>query len=82
MSLRNLKNLKDHNRQEHKKELAKLFLSNWNRAVKLWNNGDLFSRAWINEDMQHRHQKEYARICCAWLIPNRFAEPHVVASGG
>lgn len=62
------------------REWAKLFLSNWNRAVELWDGGDLFSKQngiyWPDQILG---QQEYAHIC-AWMIPNRFAEPHMEAS--
>lgn len=66
------------------KEWAKLFLEKWNRAVKLWDKGHLFGDVWslkpyIQE--QIREQREYANICCTWLIPNGFVEPHCVAEG-
>jgi hypothetical protein len=58
------------------REWAKLLLANWDRAVRLWDGGDLFSPVGNQND-----QMSYARICCEWLIPNRFQEPHVVAAG-
>lgn len=66
------------------KEWAKLFLAEWNRAVELWHNGYLFDTQntgyyWPD---QIYGQKEYANICCTWIIPNGMAEPHVVAEGG
>lgn len=58
---------------------AKLFLKQWNRAVKLWNKGELF--AGVVHSGKSINQKEYAKICCTWLIPNGFVEPHCVAEG-
>lgn len=63
------------------KEWSKLFLSNWNRAVEMWNEGYIFSEEAREANSQYTIfiQQEYARICCAWLIPNEFQEPHVEA---
>lgn len=60
------------------REWARMFLENWNRAVKLWDDGRLFScrTPWSAVD-----QKEYARICVSWLTPNNFNEPHMTAEG-
>lgn len=61
------------------KEWAKLFLVNWNRTVEVWNDGELFSeKEWPSKSTS---QKYYAKICCTWLIPNGFEEPHQVAEG-
>lgn len=80
--------------QNVSKEWAKLFLEQWNRAVELWNNGILFrpvnhmhARAIEIAKIegyppdQTEEQFLYARICCAWLIPNGFVEPHCAAEG-
>lgn len=68
------------------KEWAKQFLSNWNRAVALWDDGHMFKKHYKEsdeyKDYQLRDQQEYARICCSWIIPNGFQEPHAVAEGG
>lgn len=64
---------------------AKLFLANWNRAVELWDGGALFY-SWKQGggywEYQIKEQQEYARLCCTWMLPNGFQEPHVVAEGG
>lgn len=54
-------------------------VSNWNRAVELWNGGELFDPEYeshYRQRMKIIDQQECALICCAWLIPNRFQEPH------
>lgn len=64
------------------KEWAKLFLENWNRAVELWDGGALFY-SWKQGggywEYQIKEQQEYARLCCTWMLPNGFQEPHVLA---
>lgn len=62
------------------KEWAKLFLTNWNRAVSVWNNGELFTdKEWPSKSVS---QQYYARLCCTWMLPNGMVEPHCVAEGG
>lgn len=63
------------------KEWAKLLLKNWNKAVILWNDGQLFSDIKQRKEYRETRQQEYARICCSWIIPNGMAEPHCVAEG-
>lgn len=65
----------------YSKERAQSFLEQWNRAVKLWNDGELFSRWHPDNYPISDSQSEYASICCTWLIPNGFVEPHCVAQG-
>lgn len=70
------------------REWAKLFLENWNRAVELWNEGKIFVPEFhsgvsgMYSDRQLGAHQEYARLCCTWMLPNGFQEPHVVAEGG
>lgn len=69
--------------QNVSKEWAKLFLSNWNNTVKLWNGGELFApnaKGKYTENQMSR-QLGYASICCSWLIPHGMKEPHCVAEG-
>lgn len=62
------------------KEWARLFLYNWNKTVRMWNGGELFTG--IEGAGKSINQQEYARLCCTWMLPNGFKEPHVVAEGG
>lgn len=65
--------------QNVSKEWAKLFLRKWNDAVAVWNDGELFGgKIWPSKPDSQRY---YASICCSWLIPNGFEEPHQVAQG-
>ncbi len=72
--------------QNFSKEWARPFLVEWNRTVKLWEGGKLFAPKEWHEDpylsSKDVDQRRYAEICCTWLIPNGFVEPHVVAQGG
>lgn len=62
---------------------AKLFLENWNRAVKLCNSWDLFMpeySQWRGRALKLESQQEYARICQSWLAPNGCVDPHIEAN--
>jgi hypothetical protein len=64
------------------KKWTELFLENWNETVKLWDKGQLFTDVWYTQEYKERQikeQQEYARLCCAWIIPNGMVEPHCVA---
>ena len=54
----------------------KLLLTQWNRAVRLWDNGDLFSGVG-----NPQNQGIYSIICTSYLIPEGWQEPHCVAEG-
>lgn len=67
------------------REWAKMFLANWNKAVRLWDDGELFDNhsRYYNQFSREQSAKqlEYARICVSWFIPNNFNEPHMTAEG-
>lgn len=70
--------------QNVSRELARLFLENWNRAVKLCNSWDLFMpeySQWRGQVLKLESQQEYARICQSWLTPNGCVDPHLTAEG-
>lgn len=77
-----------------RKEWARLFLIEWNRAVELWDEGRLFQpvnfiharaieiakREGYLPD-QTSEQIEYATVCQSWLVPNGCVDPHLTAEG-
>lgn len=72
------------NPQNVSRKWARLFLYNWNRAVKLCNSWDLFMpeySQWRGQVLKLESQQEYAHICQSWLAPNGCVDPHSTAEG-